>query len=124
LIALKNREENAMKLKRTDTGRMTTIKNNEFGWLEYYEAANRLVDRDNPGHFAHRAVGWDNLPKTFTAEICRAAGDLTEHVDRVEFQITNEVSAAAAAMGRVKSKRKTASSRENGKKGGRPKKSA
>ena len=32
------------------------------------------------------------------------------------------ISAAAAAMGRVKSERKSAASRENGKKGGRPKK--
>jgi hypothetical protein len=32
------------------------------------------------------------------------------------------ISEAAAAMGRVKSERKAASSRENGKKGGRPKK--
>jgi hypothetical protein len=34
----------------------------------------------------------------------------------------SEISAAAAAMGRVKSERKSASSRENGRKGGRPKK--
>jgi len=34
----------------------------------------------------------------------------------------NPISAAAAAMGRVKSERKTATSRENGRKGGRPRK--
>lgn len=33
----------------------------------------------------------------------------------------NEISAAAALLGRVKSERKAAASRENGKRGGRPK---
>ena len=71
-----------MKLHCIDTGTWTQIKNGEFGEPDISAAADRLVARETPGYFAVRAVGWDNLPDEFTADICCVAGDLTEHTGR------------------------------------------
>ena len=69
--------------------RYTQIKDID-GDPDYEGAASRLVSREYGfDHFAHRAVGWDKLPREFTAEVCRSVGDLTEHVSRETFEISS-----------------------------------
>ncbi|MFI5304311.1 MAG: hypothetical protein ACHQYP_05880 [Nitrospiria bacterium] len=69
-----------MRLLNTETGQWTRVKKNQFGFLDFSGAADRLVGRYMPGYFAVRAsAGWDDLPDEFEAEICRGLGDLTEH---------------------------------------------
>jgi hypothetical protein len=120
-----------MKLLCIDTGRKTEIKKDEFGWYEYKEAVNRLIAHVMPGHIgdsiAH--LNLENRPETreFSVEAVRGIGGMTEHTgEKFEFRIIKELNRAAAAMGRkggaVKSDRKTAASRKNGRMGGRPKK--
>jgi hypothetical protein len=88
LGVIKRQENRTMKLHCIDTGKWTLIKNNEFGEPDISAAADRLVARENPGYFASRAVGWDNLPDKFNASLCRSIGDLTEHTgERYEFRI-------------------------------------
>lgn len=82
-----------MKLLCIDTGQKTKITVNEFGEPEISEAADRLVIRsEGRGYFAGHVPDWDRLrwldTTEFTAEICCAAGDLTEHTGRsLDFRV-------------------------------------
>ena len=50
-------------------------------------------------------------------DISRAMNNLSDRLDRME---NRDASMSAAGLGRMKSDKKTAAARENGKKGGRP----
>jgi len=112
-----------MKLKCTETGRTTEIKKNEFGLPEYQEAANRLIGREMPGYFAADISHFnlENRPGQcrFDVEAVRVVGGMTEHSGEVfNFEILKNP--AAVALGSIRSNKKAAASRENGKRGGRP----
>lgn len=79
-----------MRLTLLESGRWTKIKRDpETNYHDIEGAADRLIRREFPGHFALRAVGWDVQPgEEFDAEVCRAVGGLTEHVRTVTFKIT------------------------------------
>lgn len=77
-----------------------------------YAARHGSIDTPN----VHGDEEWKNIARNLKS---RHGENLT--VDQVRHEMT-PVKAAAAAMGRAKSDRKSASSRENGKKGGRPRK--
>jgi hypothetical protein len=76
-----------------------------------------------PGKYSVSETTWNRY-----VDRCRTAGETPVNPDDDGIIITsNDLSNAAAALGRkggaVKSERKTAAVRENGKKGGRPPKS-
>ena len=69
---------------------------------------------------------WAVIKNEMTCGVCQGLTDFPTSIKsfgrggKVAMEIN--ISVAAAAMGRVKSDRKSAASRENGKKGGRPRK--
>jgi hypothetical protein len=69
-----------MKLYHLATGRWTRVNDVGDGMYDSIQAAaNRLVERVyGRGYYAHRAVGWDNLPPVFIARVCRAVGNMSE----------------------------------------------
>jgi len=96
------------KLEKIDSGRSGT-----------YRLIDQTVYAENFETKKRRYIGtvvYDNASRA----IQMYEDELSENGD--EEIVLVDVSEAAAAMGRVKSERKAASSRENGKKGGRPKK--
>ena len=76
-----------MKLINTKTGQYSKIKKNEFGWRNYKSAADRLVARAMPGHFAASIAHYnlENRPERteieteIEVEIIRGVGNMTEH---------------------------------------------
>ena len=84
-----------MKMVNEKTGKYTMIKNDEFGWPQYQEAANRLVNRIMPGYFADNISHYnlDNRPETTEIEIepvC-SVGSMTEHTGKsLWFKIVRE----------------------------------
>lgn len=73
------------------------------------------------------AVLMNNINRkfNFAYEILSEVADLTEDVDKLNLWKKEEISnagSAASMMGRTKSEKKSAAARENGKKGGRPRK--
>jgi hypothetical protein len=64
---------------------------------------------------AHGGEEWKNIARMLTAKY---GENLT--VDQIRHEMT-PIKTAAAALGSIKSERKAVASRENGKKGGRPK---
>ena len=77
----------------------------------------------SPGYVRFRTDHY-NLPDNWyriPREAVEAVG--TDIVDASASQAEIDLDKAAAALGRVKTERKAVSSRENGKRGGRPKKS-
>ncbi len=82
------------------------------------------------GYHRIAQVNMDDFPNPTTAWKMAEmmAKSLNRHAEKIRKLVgdhiqheASPITSAAAAMGRVKSDRKTASSRENGKKGGRPK---
>ena len=75
-----------MKFRNEETNQWTKVKNNEFGYPEYQEAADRLVSRIEPGYFAGPIRYYDIDRRTslmnIKLEICRSLDDLIEHTGR------------------------------------------
>ncbi len=78
-----------MRLKNQCSGKYTRITDADAGEFDSRDdalksAANRLITREYGSDcFAHRAVGWSNLPNEFEVRVCRAVGDMTEDVKTV-----------------------------------------
>lgn len=120
-----------MKLINTDNNQFTAIKNREYGWPDYQEAANRLAARLMPGYYADciSHLNLENRPERteFDVEIVRSIGGMTEHTGKyISVRIEKLKNPAAVALGRmggsVKSDKKSKSSAANGALGGRPRK--
>jgi len=66
-------------LKCTKTNKTTKITANEIGEPDIGAAANRLVARDWPGHYAGGMTETSDGSGEWSAEVCRSVGGLTEH---------------------------------------------
>jgi hypothetical protein len=71
-------------LKLIETGRTTKISDTDSQTIQ--AAADKLVRRDEPGHYAQFSGSPE--PDNLFAEICRAVSGMTEHTgDKINFEI-------------------------------------
>jgi hypothetical protein len=91
---------------------------NDYRRNIYLHKGRLICDKNDitpmPGRYPRTQAGTNQALDDIEAMYSSGVWELEFH------EYTSPVSAAAAAMGRVKSNRKAASSRENGRKGGRP----
>lgn len=117
-------------------GFRTKVNKNEFGGLEWQEAFDRLIGRIYPGYGCEQ-ISWASLGlweggnelykrDLLTVHPARPVGGMTESLrDVVDVEIvivSSSTASAAAALGKARAGKPAAvaASRENGKKGGRP----
>jgi hypothetical protein len=95
------------------------MKQKRFREVEKFIAASRteIPDETGTAHAIDRNDAWGDIARHAHRDGFDDLADFCKQADDEWY-----IGAAATTMGRVKSERKTASSRENGRKGGRPRK--